>query len=97
MPRQPPINERGEWIAWRGCGYWLREEDGQVRLYSPGRAQPSYELRPTGLTPDYDFAAFSIRTGKQMPGTFHRYMVQQKGPHRFPKIPRWFSPDHYRY
>jgi hypothetical protein len=95
MPRQPPITERGDWIAWRGRGYWLRQEAERVVLYAPGRQAPSYELRGIGVTPAYDFGAFSLRTGKRVGGVFHRYLVQRNGPQRFPKVPRWFSPDHW--
>lgn len=97
MPRQPP-GDQGVYLVWRGRGYWLREEDGEVLLYGQRRPSvPVYRLQGVGVTPTYDFGVFSIQTGKQIPGIFHRYMVQQKGPHRFPKIPKWFSPDHLRY
>jgi hypothetical protein len=97
MPRQPPPPERGVWIVWRGRGYWLHEEGDDIYLYSAnGRATPPYRLRGIGPTPAYDFGVFSTQTGKRLPGVFHRYLVQQKGPHRFPKVPRWFSPDDYR-
>jgi hypothetical protein len=96
MP-DPPISERGVWIAWMDRGYWLREEDERILLYNAnGRKNPSFQLCGIGTTPTCDFAAFSLRTGKRMPGVFHRYMVQQKGPHRFPKVPRWYSPASYR-